>query len=231
METPAPLATPQQQKHLRQHLGELPTASLPQFLSDCSLDGLSDFFKDNPAGDKAVGAIPVKPSIPFRAFFPKIFLRSMHCMENTHLPPGGLIVDCPGEVEPRLVESKAQQNLRSRFGLHFSEVEISDIARLQRTLLPRSFSLSLSDTEVLRSLAKFSQTELRPSGSIRSHRKIIGPFIVLLKRLSWPFIALHMKDVVASNREFNSRALVLLAQQLVEIKNLQAERPPAARPE
>jgi hypothetical protein len=93
---------------------------------------------------------------------------------------------------------------------HFSAQEIVDVTQKKRTVFPPGFALPSEITDEFRSLAKFAQLELRPAAAITSHRRFIGPLIVALKRLTWPLIALHLKDTVNAVREFEARSLFVM---------------------
>ena len=80
--------------------------------------------------------------------------------------------------------------------------------------------LDKQTSERFRALASFSQLELKPAREIKSHRKIIGPIIVALKRMSWPLIKIHLKDSFESLEQFSAWSLDTIAKQQVELENL-----------
>jgi hypothetical protein len=95
--------------------------------------------------------------------------------------------------------------------------EISAIEQLDRRLFPKDFKLSTEQTNSFRALCKLSQVELKPARAITSHRKVIGPLIVLLKRLSWPIFKVHLKDTVDGLQEFCAWSVYQQAQNVTEL--------------
>ena len=102
---------------------------------------------------------------------------------------------------------------------NYSAEEINEVSSTAINLTKNIKDIDEKSFERLRSLAKLSQTELKPS-SISSHRKIIGPIIVTIKKLVWPFIHAQLKDSFNSNKEFNA---MMLEEHLIRL-NQQAKK-------
>lgn len=116
----------------------------------------------------------------------------------------------------------ARNNLQSRLlssdrpAGHYTEKEIGEVAKLFRPLVPLNANLRDEQIEDLRALAMLACTELRPAQQITSHRPVIGPLIVLAKKIFWPFLRAQLKDMLSAQQEFNSRLLYALARDLAE---------------
>ena len=141
--------------------------------------------------------------------------------EFVRIPANHPFADLLRDLQQRSASELPQ---RTRNNPHFTEAEIAKVQSLRRSLFPKGFVLSKEATETFRALAKFAPVELRPAAEIRSHRRFVGPVIVFLKRLTWPFIKLHLKDTVAGLREFNSRTVVELARQHAALEELRTKR-------
>jgi hypothetical protein len=101
--------------------------------------------------------------------------------------------------------------------------EISQVGQYSTRLFPRNFELEEDASDTLRFLAKLALTDLHPASDIQSHRRFLGPIIVWLKKLSWPFVRIHLKDTFAALREYHIRLLVLVAQQHAQLAMLRAD--------
>jgi hypothetical protein len=115
------------------------------------------------------------------------------------------------------VESAHLRNIETHC---YTLEECQSVRERSTQLVPTGFELGARDSELLRALAVFSNTELRPPAQITSHRRFIGPIIVFIKKLSWPLVQLHLKETVIGIREFHSLTLTVIARQLVEIEEL-----------
>ena len=132
-----------------------------------------------------------------------------------------LIVESP--IDSVALSSRATHSLKSRLDTDacFDQAEIRHVEDLSKTLFPPNFVISEEHRERFRTLCAFSQTRLRPAREITSHRRFIGPVIVLVKRLSWPFIELHLRDTFRSLAEFNARSVEQLAALIVSQERTQ----------
>lgn len=103
------------------------------------------------------------------------------------------------------VENRLQQQS------DLSNEERKNIIALDKRLFPAGFVPTFRLCEEFRALAKLSQFELQEANEITSHRKILGPFIVLAKRLTWPFLKAHLKRSFDGQQEFNALTVERLA--------------------
>lgn len=101
------------------------------------------------------------------------------------------------------LEQRAKDALSSRLktSANYSAQEISEIAKLERKLFPHQ-AIDKETTELFRRLCALSNIRLLPSREITSHRPIVGPLIVAIKRISYPFIRVHLKGVIEALEEF-----------------------------
>jgi hypothetical protein len=102
----------------------------------------------------------------------------------------------------------------------YNKEEITKVSNLKSKLMPEGFVLSTEQTENLRALCKLSKVELKPAREITSHRKIIGPVIVFLKKLTWPLMQIHLKDTFNELSDFCSWTVKTIAKQTIEIEEL-----------
>lgn len=98
---------------------------------------------------------------------------------------------------------------------HFNSSEISEISEYPFRLFPKGFVLTANETTKMRAMATLSQCQLKPAAAITSHRRFIGPCIVFIKKLSWPFIKLHLKDTLAGIQGFQSWTVKTVAELIV----------------
>ena len=117
------------------------------------------------------------------------------------------------ESQRLIQEAKIKFKKRLVSNQNYTEEEVNEIKSLNTSLFGKTTRIDLELSKTFRSLAKLSQCELKPSTEIRSHRKIIGPVIVFLKKLSWPLIKAHLKNTLEGQQEFNSWTVYALAQQ------------------
>lgn len=112
--------------------------------------------------------------------------------------------------ESLLLEEKCQRALSRRQGDNYSKEEMLYVSELSHQLLDPekiesgAVSVSERDFESLRALCKLAKIDLKPASAIKSHRPLIGPSIVFLKRLTWPLIKFHLKDTFKAQEQFNT---------------------------
>lgn len=125
--------------------------------------------------------------------------------------------------EHALLDKKIEENLNARLKsqANFDEEEIAKVSSLDCSLFPKDFLLDQTRNEEYRILARSAQLELKPACEIRSHRKYLGKLIVLVKRASWPFVRIHLKDTVEHMRDFSSQALYTMAKQELRLRELE----------
>ena len=102
----------------------------------------------------------------------------------------------------------------------YSDEEIVRVSGLSKRLFHDGFCLNEDQTNRVRALCSLSQSTLKPANEISSHRKLIGPLIVFIKRLTWPLISVHLRDVFVGIQEFQSLAVETLAEQILATEEL-----------
>ena len=123
----------------------------------------------------------------------------------------------PSDIADKFsLSTRVEENLadRIRQASDYDQKEIKRVSSYNHRVLPEDFTLEFETGEKLRALAAFSQCELKPAREISSHRKIIGPIIVWLKRLTWPFVKVHLDQTFRAQQEFNSLMVECLADQI-----------------
>ena len=124
------------------------------------------------------------------------------------------------------LSERAAQNLQSRLRQHasYTAEEITEISAKDGRLFPVSFQLTADATTRFRALCQLSNIQLRPARQITSHRRYLGWFVVLVKKLTWPLVRFHLKEPFAGIQEFSSWAVTTLAKQHSELATLRPER-------
>ncbi len=107
-----------------------------------------------------------------------------------------------------LIEGRVESRIKAG---EFLQKDIDYIANLKRPALDGAVGLSDVRLEKLRRLCQLWDIDIRPM-QITSHRKIIGPVIVAIKRLTFPIIKMLLKDFIRQQRDFNASAILLLAE-------------------
>lgn len=127
-----------------------------------------------------------------------------------------------GATDVLVLQAQVHEKLSWRLARndHYSFDEIEHIATLDHLLFPRSFVIDENLCNRFRRLAMFSQVGLRPVRTITSHRKIVGPVIVLLKNLTWLLVKVHLQNTMDALQELHCGIVELLAQQVVEVERL-----------
>lgn len=125
------------------------------------------------------------------------------------------------------VESSVLEALKTRIQTQadLTADEIRKVSALDKSLFPKTMEIPEEATESLRLLCTWSRCELRPAREIQSHRRFIGPVIVFLKRVSWPFIRFHLKDTFESMELFHSKLIYAHARQVFEIEQMKKNLP------
>lgn len=96
---------------------------------------------------------------------------------------------------------RIDQCLESDSGVSYNNDEIRRIKLLIFKLFPKDFSLNEKDSELYRRICMLSQFSLNDSKIVKSHRKIIGPVIYFVKKISKPFVTIHLKETINSLSE------------------------------
>jgi hypothetical protein len=93
----------------------------------------------------------------------------------------------------------------------FTAKDIAYISSLERPVLNGSFKASPEQLTRLRRLCQTWDIDIKLT-EIKSHRPIIGPVIVALKKMLFPILKILLKDFVKAQREFNAATIMLLAE-------------------
>lgn len=135
------------------------------------------------------------------------------------------------DKEPRALnssnlEDKLNSQLKSRIlnSQDYDQTEIHSIEALEHRLFPKNFLLKKDDNEQLRRLASLSRVAVKPPSEITSHRPLIGPLVVLFKKLTWPIIAFHMKDTLKALEDFCALSVANHAKLLVALEEMEKSK-------
>ena len=114
-----------------------------------------------------------------------------------------------GSAEPELAGRLTARLARK---IKANQVNIDEIRRVEKLTFLSGGRTELSDDSLdkLRRLCQLWDVDLRCSG-ITSHRPVIGPCVVAMKKLLYPFLRVFLKDALQQQREFNAAAVSLLA--------------------
>jgi hypothetical protein len=124
----------------------------------------------------------------------------------------------PPNIDPSIlleIETSASKRMIEK---NFTAQDVLNISNRQLDLIPKNLSLSPERLEKLRRLCQLWEVDIR-LGEITSHRKIIGPVIVAVKKVMFPIIRFMLKDLIREQRDFNSAAIRLFADLCNENKN------------
>ncbi len=114
-----------------------------------------------------------------------------------------------GEVNHDVREALARRVADLRAAGKFSEADERHIAQLSFSVTRDGFTATPERVELLRRLCQIYSADIRPQAPT-SHRKIIGPFIVLGKRILQPVINAVFGPALRNQREFNANVVSLL---------------------
>jgi hypothetical protein len=117
----------------------------------------------------------------------------------------------PADLQKDLSD-RVEANLAARLSLTYTRAEINDVSNCSSALFPESFKISDKLTKQFRNLCSLSNVSLKAGKIIRSHRKVIGPLIVFFKKLTWPFIQVHLKEPIEKIQLFQSQTVRMLAE-------------------
>ena len=121
------------------------------------------------------------------------------------------------------INDRITLNLQARLNNYtiYTKEEIQEIESNSTALFPKDFVVDEQLTNEMRALCMLSQAKLKPARQITSHRKFLGPLIVALKRITFPFIRVHLEDTYKGIEQFNSWMVKSHAQQVLRIKELE----------
>ena len=92
----------------------------------------------------------------------------------------------------------------------FKSEDVENIAKRRLTLVHGDLLTNSSRLEKLRLLCQLFDVDLK-LGRVTSHRPLIGPVIVLAKRMLFPLAKVMFKESFKQQRDFNAAVIALLA--------------------
>jgi hypothetical protein len=118
-------------------------------------------------------------------------------------------VSVSGSPDAELARTLFEKIEALRASGKFSEADQAHIAKLSFSVTRDGFSATPERVELLRRLCQIYSADIRPQAPT-SHRKIIGPFIVLVKKMLQPLINAVFGPALRNQREFNANVVSLL---------------------
>lgn len=118
-------------------------------------------------------------------------------------------IDAP-ELEAR-IDSEIERKKKAR---EFSEDDLKYIEKLDLSVVKGELDVSVEDLEHLRKLSQLWDIDLKMY-AIKSHRKILGPFIVIAKKLLFPVLRVFLKEFMQQQRAFNAEVISYLASKAI----------------
>jgi hypothetical protein len=106
--------------------------------------------------------------------------------------------------------------------------ELKDVSDYTNRLFTHELPLDLCNE--FRLLCLTAVREPKPP-VFRSHRPVIGPVIVFIKRLSWRILRVLLKDTIESQQMFNRKAVRLLARNWPEAVSAAGPGPSGESPQ
>lgn len=98
----------------------------------------------------------------------------------------------------------------------YSENDTRQVGELHHLGGQGTATVSPEALQQLRRLCQLWDIDLKPTPNITSHRKIIGPLIVLMKRLAFPIVRFFMRETLRQQRDFNAAVLEAVARITIE---------------
>jgi hypothetical protein len=118
-------------------------------------------------------------------------------------------ISVAGENDQNLRDALARRVADLRAAGKFSEADERHIAQLSFSVTREGFVATPERIALLRRLCQIYSADVRPQAPT-SHRKIIGPFIVLGKRMLQPVVNAVFGPALRNQREFNANVVSLL---------------------
>ncbi len=118
-------------------------------------------------------------------------------------------ISIAGESDHVVREALARKVADLRAAGKFTEADERHIAHLSFSVTRDGFVATPERVELLRRLCQIYSADVRPQAPT-SHRKIVGPFIVLGKRILQPVINAVFGPALRNQREFNAHVVSLL---------------------
>jgi hypothetical protein len=144
------------------------------------------------------------------SFIVTVSCDTVWAMNSSLSPQGGAAwLTVTGEPDPSLARSLADQVNQLRSSGKFSEGEQAAIQRLSFSVTREGFKTTPERMEMLRRLCQLYSADVRPLPPT-SHRRIVGPVIVLAKRILQPVVQGLLGQFLKNQSDFNATTISLL---------------------
>lgn len=126
-------------------------------------------------------------------------------------------ISIPENIEPIVgSRSQLQDTLRERFARRveageLTPAEMQYVTDVDVSVNKRGLQVTDKQLEKLRLACQLFDVDLK-SRDITSHRKVIGPIIVGVKKFCFPMLRVFMKDFLHQQRCFNAAVIDVLAE-------------------
>lgn len=121
-------------------------------------------------------------------------------------------INLPDSSESQRLEGEVARRVTAKVEAgEYNTEDIRYVSKLARPLVANQVSLSDERLEMLRRVCQLWDINFRAT-DITSHRPVIGPVIVAIKRALMPILKILMRDVINQQRDFNAAAVILLAE-------------------
>lgn len=117
-----------------------------------------------------------------------------------------------GETDSALAEqvaSSMEERLREE---NYTADDLYYLKHLDTRLVKGELALDDAELERLRAMCQLWEVKLVPR-EITSHRPLIGPLIVALKKLLYPLLGALLKETLKQQQRFNASVISYLANQ------------------
>lgn len=114
-------------------------------------------------------------------------------------------VDCEA-----LAEDLSRRKERRIAGGEFTQQDVLNIRNRPLDFLSKNLEMSPERLEMLRKLCQLWDVDIRPA-MISSHRKVLGPIVVRVKKLLFPLVRFFLKDLIREQRAFNAAVITILS--------------------
>jgi hypothetical protein len=116
------------------------------------------------------------------------------------------------------LESEIRAKLEEHLKLgKVTEHDIKYITNLRRPVIDGKLELSEARLNAIRQLCQLWQLEVSPI-KITSHRRVIGPIIVFIKKLLYPILSSLLSNTLKKQSNFNAQAIILLTEMADQIE-------------
>ncbi len=116
---------------------------------------------------------------------------------------------CSSDKLDEVIKSVSEKVTERMARGEFAQENVNYLKQHRLALLNHRLGVDDQILERLRYLAKAWDVKLLPT-EFKSHRPVIGPIIVFLKRMAFPVLAVFLRPLIQRQRDFNSTALELL---------------------